>query len=103
MYPINPDDLIEYTLDEKKIECKGHHEGKNKREIVTQILNSNTTQNSKWLVLARNDLKIKGWVHFQFETPIYIRGFGLRSAINAPHRDPYAFELLAKIEGIDST
>jgi len=33
--------------------------------------------------------------------PIYIRGFGLRSASNFPIRDPHSFELLAKIQDVD--
>lgn len=60
------------------------------KETSKNLLKRDQTANCKWMVPNFNEKKLNNgvWAILEFEKPVLLRGFGLRSANDNPNRDP---------------
>lgn len=64
--------------------------GNTKEEWPWKLLYDNQGPSDKWCAIGSTS----GWIMYKFKKPILIRGYGLKSANDAPVRDPKSFSLL---------
>ena len=60
------------------------------KEFAHNLLSRDQNQFFKWTV---TDFKDNAWVKIEFEQPMLLRGYGLRSTNDSSEHDPKHFEL----------